>query len=149
QMVTADLIVSSGARTAGPRNVPIKEDPLPGLKAIPGVKIVDLYRLIRSNYHGKPILIESFSARDSAKVRTLPMANGDGARALRAMGEGKGVIISESFQSKFGVHANDTVELTTPSGRVSFNILGVYVDYSADVGSVLIDRALYKQYWRD
>ena len=28
-------------------------------------------------------------------------------------------------------------------------MLGVYVDYSSDVGSVLIDRALYKKYWRD
>ena len=77
------------------------------------------------------------------------MASGDGAQALREMGEGKGVIISESFQSKFGKGANDTIELATPSGRIAFRILGVYVDYSSDVGSVLIDRALYKQYWRD
>ncbi|HEX2932650.1 MAG TPA: ABC transporter permease, partial [Candidatus Binatia bacterium] len=48
QMVTADLIVSSGARTAGPRNVPLREDLVPALKGIPGVQIVDLYRLIRS-----------------------------------------------------------------------------------------------------
>jgi putative ABC transport system permease protein len=149
QMVTADLIVSSGAKTAGPRNVPLKEDPLPELQAIPGVKIVDLYRLIRSSYQGRPILIESFSARESAAVRTLPMARGDGARALRQLGDGKGVIVSESFQSKFGKGANDTIELATPSGRIAFPILGVYVDYSSDAGSVLIDRALYKKFWRD
>ena len=149
QMVTADLIVSSGARTAGPRNVPLKEDSLPGLKVIPGVKIIDLYRLIRSSYQGKPVLIESFSARESASVRTLPMAHGDGPKALREMGEGKGVIISESFQSKFGKGANDTLELSTPSGLISFKILGVYVDYSSDIGSVLMDRALYKKYWQD
>jgi putative ABC transport system permease protein len=149
QMVTADLIVSSGARTAGPRNVPLREDPLPGLKAIPGVKIVDLYRLIRSSYQGRPILIESFSAHESASVRTLPMASGDGARALREMGEGKGVIVSESFQSKFGKGTGDILELSTPSGRISFSVLGVYVDYSSDAGSVLIDRALYKKYWQD
>jgi putative ABC transport system permease protein len=149
QMVTADLIVSSGARTAGPKNVPLKEDLLSGIQHVPGVKVVDLYRLIRSTYQGKPIVIESFSATESAKVRTLPMARGDGAEALRAMGEGKGVIISESFQSKFGKGAGDTIELATPSGRTAFIVLGVYVDYSSDSGSVLIDRALYKRYWRD
>ena len=149
QMVTADLIVSSGARTAGPRNVPLKEDTLTGLKAVPGVKIVDLYRLIRSTYEGKPIVIESFSARDSASVRTLPMASGDETRALRELGEGKGVILSESFQSRFGKGANDSIDLATPSGRIAFKVLGVYVDYSSDIGSVLIDRALYKKYWRD
>ncbi|HUK40432.1 MAG TPA: FtsX-like permease family protein, partial [Candidatus Acidoferrales bacterium] len=149
QMVTADLIVSSGARTAGPRNVPLKEDPLPGLAAVPGVKIVDLYRLIRSTYQGKPILIESFSARDSARVRNLPMTEGDGRRALREMGDGKGVIISESFQSKFGKNAGDIVDLATPSGLTAFKILGVYIDYSSDAGSILMDRALYKRYWKD
>jgi putative ABC transport system permease protein len=149
QMVTADLIISSGARTAGPRNVPLSEDPALNFKVIPGVKVVDLYRLIRSTYQGKPILIESFSARESAGVRNLPMAVGDGARALRDLGEGKGVIISESLQSRFGKTANDRIELSTPAGSIVFTILGVYVDYSSDAGSVLIDRALYKKYWRD
>jgi putative ABC transport system permease protein len=149
QMVTADLIVSAGARTAGPKNVSLKEDVLAGIKNVPGVKIVDLYRLIRSTYQGRPILIESFSAAESIKVRTLPMARGDGAQALRAMGEGAGVIISESFQSKFGKTAGDAIELATPSGLIAFKVLGVYVDYSSDSGSVLIDRALYKRYWRD
>jgi putative ABC transport system permease protein len=149
QMVTADLIVSSGARTAGPRNVPLREDLLPELKKIPGIKIIDLYRLIRSSYHGKPILIESFSARESASVRSLPMTHGDGARALREMAEGTGVIISESFQSKFAKGTTDTVELLTPSGSIAFKVIGVYIDYSSDSGSVLLDRALYKKYWKD
>jgi putative ABC transport system permease protein len=149
QMVTADLIVSSGARTAGPRNVPLREDPLPGLRSVPGVKIIDMYRLVRSTYEGQPILVESFSARESASVRTLPMIAGDGSRALVEMGQGRGVIISESFQSKFGKGMGDTIALTTPTGRIEFKVLGVYVDYSSDAGSVLIDRDLYKQYWRD
>jgi putative ABC transport system permease protein len=149
QMVTADLIVSSGARTAGPKNVPLREDLLPELKKIPGIQVIDLYRLIRSTYRGKPILIESFSARDSAKVRTLPMAEGDGNRALREMAEGRGVIVSENFRNKFGTRAGDRLELVTPSGKVSFRALGVYIDYSSDSGSVLLDRSLYKKYWKD
>jgi putative ABC transport system permease protein len=149
QMVTADLIVSSGARTAGPKNVPLREDLVPELQQIPGIKVIDLYRLIRSSYQGKPILIESFSARDSASVRNLPMAEGNGNDALREMAEGKGVIISESFQSKFGTRTGDRLELITPSGKIPFQVLGVYIDYSSDSGSVLLDRALYKKYWKD
>lgn len=149
QMVTADLIVSSGARTAGPINVPLKEDPAAGLSAIPGVKVVDLYRLIRSTYEGKPILVESFSAQASAGVRMLPMIEGDGKKALYQMAAGEGVIVSESFQSKFGKGSGDTIQLTTPSGRMPVKVLGVYVDYSSDAGSVLIDRALYKKMWHD
>jgi putative ABC transport system permease protein len=149
QMVTADLIISSGARTAGPTNVPLRENLVPELRKIAGIKIIDLYRLIRSTYRQKPILIESFSARDSAAVRNLPMLNGDGRRALQEMAEGKGVIVSESFQSKFGKGMNDRVELMTPSGLIGFDIIGVYIDYSSDAGSVLLDRSLYKKYWQD
>ncbi|MBM4264572.1 MAG: ABC transporter permease [Deltaproteobacteria bacterium] len=149
QMVTADIIISSGARTAGPRNVSLHEEPAAGLKTIPGVKIVDLYRLVRANYQGKPIVIESFSAAESAAMRTLPMARGDGAQVLRAMGAAKGAVVSESFERKFGKSTGDSIELATPSGPARLTILGVYVDYSSDIGSVLIDRALYKKYWRD
>ena len=149
QMVTADLIVSSGARTAGPKNVPLREDLVPELEKIPGIAVIDLYRLVRATYRGRPVLIESFSARDSAHVRTLPMADGDGARALREMAEGRGVIVSESFQSRFGTKTGDTIELPTPSGAIAFRVLGIYIDYSSDSGSVLLDRALYKKYWRD
>jgi len=149
QMVTADIIISSGARTAGPRNVSLTEEPLPGLTALPGVRVIDLYRLVRANYNGRPIVVESFSAVASAHVRTLPMAEGDGSRALREMAEGKGAIISESFHSRFGKNINDSIELVTPSGPVTFKVLAIYIDYSSDIGSVLIDRALYKKYWRD
>ena len=149
QMVTADLIVSSGARTAGPMNVPLKEDLAPGLKTLPGVQVLDLYRLIRSTYQGKPILIESFSAQASAAVRKLPMAEGDGKKALQQMAAGEGVIVSESFRSKFGKRLGDTIQLPTPSGLTPFKVIGVYIDYSSDAGSVLIDRSLYKKIWQD
>jgi len=115
QMVTADIIISSGARTAGPRNVSLREEPAAGLRALPGVKIVDLYRLVRANYQGRPIVVESFSAAESAPVRTLPMAQGDGARALREMGEGKGAVISESFHSRFAKQAYVEADIDTVS----------------------------------
>ncbi len=149
QMVTADLIVHSGAKTAGPINVPLKEDLAAKMRSIPGVQIVDLYRRIRSTYQGRPIFIESFSAQVSEKVRLLPMVRGDGKRTLRRMAVGEGVVVSESFQSRFDKGLGDSVELPTPSGLISFPILGIYVHYSSDAGSVLIDRAMYKKYWHD
>ena len=149
QMVPVDLIVHSGARTAGPSNVPLKEDFAAQLKAMPGVKAVDLYRLIRSTYEGRPILIESFSAEVSQGMRRLPVVEGEGRKALKQMAAGEGVIVSESFQSKFGKRMGDNIQLPTPSGLISFAVIGVYVDYSSDQGSVLIDRALYKKIWHD
>lgn len=149
RMVTADLVVHAGARTAGPLNVPIREELGAKLAAIPGVAVVDYYRLIRSNYEGRPIMIESFSAQRSARVRTLPMLSGDGAAALENLAAEKGVLVSESFERKFNKKTGDAIRLTTPSGSVDLTIIGVYVDYSSDSGSVLIERSLYKRFWRD
>jgi putative ABC transport system permease protein len=149
RMVTADLVVHAGARTAGPLNVPLREEFGAKLDAIPGVAVVDYYRLIRSNYEGRPIMIESFSAQRSARVRTLPMLSGDGRAALENLAAEKGVLVSESFERKFGKKTGDAIRLATPSGAVGFNIIGVYVDYSSDSGSVLIERSQYKCYWRD
>jgi putative ABC transport system permease protein len=149
QMVTADLIVHSGARSAGPLNVPLREDLSPNFKEIPGVEVVDLYRLIRSTYKGKPILVESIGAQVSESVRRLPLVEGNGRELLRRMGAGEGVVVSESFQSKFGKGKGDVIELPTPSGLKPFEVLGVYVDYSSDSGGILIDRSLYKKVWRD
>jgi putative ABC transport system permease protein len=149
RMVTADLVVHSGAKTAGPLNVPLKEELGAKFEALPGVAVVDFYRLIRSNYEGRPIMIESFSARRSARVRTLPMIAGDGTAALGQMAAGEGVIVSESFRDKFGKTVGDVIRLSTPSGSVSFKIIGVYVDYTSDSGSVLIEREVYKKLWGD
>ncbi|MGH7832885.1 MAG: FtsX-like permease family protein, partial [Candidatus Binatia bacterium] len=149
QMVSSDLVIHSGARSAGPINVPLKEELARELKKLTGVKVVDLYRIIRSTYQGRPIVIESFSARESGTVRRPPMVEGNGPEALRQLAAGEGVIVSESFQSKFGKSRGDTIQLPTPSGAVSFRVLGVYIDYSSDQGSVLIDRALYKKLWQD
>ncbi len=149
RMVTADLVVHSGAKTAGPLNVPLREEFGAELENVPGVAVVDYYRLIRSTYEGRPIMIESFSAARSARVRTLPMLSGDGAAALENLAAEKGVLVSESFQRKFGKNNGDAIRLSTPSGAVEFKIIGVYVDYSSDSGSVLIERNLYQRFWKD
>jgi putative ABC transport system permease protein len=94
-------------------------------------------------------MIESFSAQRSARVRTLPVITGDGQSALRQMAEERGVVVSESFHGKFGKGAGDVVSLMTPSGPVGFKIIGLYVDYTSDSGSVLIERELYKKFWGD
>jgi putative ABC transport system permease protein len=149
QMVTADLIIHSGARTSGPSNVPLKEEVGEKLRTIPGVRLLDFYRLIRSSYKGQPIVIESFSARASREVRNLPTVEGEADKVLEQMAVGEGIVVSESFWSRFGKGRGNTIHLPTPSGLMRFKIVGVYVDYSSDVGSILIDRALYKDIWHD
>lgn len=60
-----------------------------------------------------------------------------------------GILINESFSNHFRKKTGDVLELSTPSGRVKFRVLGVFYDYSTDSGQLVIDRATYNQVWHD
>ena len=42
-----------------------------------------------------------------------------------------------------------TVTLMTPSGARDFPVMGIFYDYATDGGKVVMDRALYEQWWDD
>jgi putative ABC transport system permease protein len=41
------------------------------------------------------------------------------------------------------------VHLDTPTGALDLPVLGIVEDYRSDKGSIFMDRALYKKFWRD
>jgi putative ABC transport system permease protein len=59
------------------------------------------------------------------------------------------VMVSENFVLHFHKKTGDHVEIDTPSGRVSFRIIGVIADYASNEGIFYIDRTLYRKLWHD
>lgn len=68
---------------------------------------------------------------------------------VEAMNSGRGVAIAENFAYRFGVGAGDTIELSTPEGRRSFEVTRVFEDYSWPFGLVMMDRSVYENLWHD
>jgi putative ABC transport system permease protein len=63
--------------------------------------------------------------------------------------EGK-VMVSEPFAFRRGItEENNTITLQTIQGEHTFEIFGVYYDYSTDQGTVYMSRATYDQYFDD
>src|SRR5918999_1017573 len=62
---------------------------------------------------------------------------------------GQGVIVSDNFARLQKRAIGDRVDLTTPSGLLSLPIAGIITDWSDQQGSVFLDRAVYKKYWKD
>ncbi|HET7705739.1 MAG TPA: FtsX-like permease family protein [Thermoanaerobaculia bacterium] len=60
-----------------------------------------------------------------------------------------GVVISESFSTRFDKEIGDTVVLPVPGGTRSFPITGIYRDYSNDRGVAVMDRDLFVKTFRD
>ena len=60
------------------------------------------------------------------------------------------VMVSEPFAYRRGIDAdNNRISLLTDSGEHSFEVFGVYYDYSTDQGTVYMARAVYDQYFAD
>lgn len=60
-----------------------------------------------------------------------------------------GVVISESFSTRFRKEIGDSVVLPVPGGTRSFPITGIYRDYSNDRGVAVMDRDLFVKTFRD
>jgi putative ABC transport system permease protein len=67
----------------------------------------------------------------------------------RLAGEGKGVLISDSFAGLRGVRFGETIELPTPNGVLRLPVVGITRDYSDQQGSVLLDREVFRRWWKE
>jgi putative ABC transport system permease protein len=67
----------------------------------------------------------------------------------RITAEGKGIIASQNLTQLRGYRLGQVLEIPTPGGMLKLPIVGVVDDYSDQLGSILLDRAVYMRYWKD
>jgi putative ABC transport system permease protein len=58
-------------------------------------------------------------------------------------------LVSESFALRYHKKTGDAIELPGPDGPVSLPLLATYYDYSSNLGTVLLDYAVYLRYFKD
>lgn len=64
--------------------------------------------------------------------------------------KGEGVLVSEPFAYHYNRAAGGSLELATETaGLVNLPILGVFRDYSATQGMLVLPRQLYERYWAE
>ena len=153
QTIIADLIVAPVAWMNGsdsdetPKALPL--DFVPLLQAVPGIMAVDPYRQIQVvNEEGTLILATRNLNLHATHSRYL-FEEGDSSQILRRAATEKGVIVSEVLAGRLGLQVGDLLELETPKGRVGFPIFGKFYDYATDGGKVVMDEAVYHQFWND
>ncbi|WP_421621364.1 FtsX-like permease family protein [Alkalilimnicola ehrlichii] len=59
------------------------------------------------------------------------------------------VLVTEPFQSRYGVGQGDTLALPTPAGEREFRVLGVTYDYTTSAGAVIMAAERYRHHWDD
>jgi putative ABC transport system permease protein len=148
QSIPADLFITSAARFAGMKNVPMVDALREKLLEIPGVDLVERIRIADIDYKGAAVKLLSTDGEIYVQRGKTTMLEGDLAQAMAGFRRGE-VMVSENFARKFGVHVGDLLELDTKRGPERFPVAGVIVDYASDLGTVFIDRAPYAEKWRD
>ena len=69
--------------------------------------------------------------------------------AIGAFRSGDGVIVSEPYAYRRGLGVGDDIEFSTPSGVHVLRVAGVFYDYGAEQGTVMMDRRLYDRLFDD
>jgi putative ABC transport system permease protein len=69
--------------------------------------------------------------------------------AMDAFRAGRGVIVSEPYAFRRGLALGDDVRLRTPSGVLTLPIAGVFYDYGAEQGTVMMARSVYDRWYAD
>src|SRR5262249_37787746 len=74
---------------------------------------------------------------------------GDPQRAARAVREGRGPNVSESFADRLRKHLGDPTDLDTPTGVLTLPVVGIVPDYVSNRGTVILSRSVFVTHWRE
>jgi putative ABC transport system permease protein len=149
QCLAGDLFVTSG----GPLSASGQALPMPDAlgqeleAAQPGIRAVPMrFRYLDWEHAGRTtrVLLTALDAQayyeaNRGRLPLLPDLD-----LYRALGEPGNALVSENFAALYGVRAGDQIALRGSSGPVKLSVLGAVADYSCNRGTVLIDRARYR-----
>jgi putative ABC transport system permease protein len=118
------------------------------IREIPGIDAMNLYREYQINHNGtvKHILaakVQNFNY-ESFKNNTT-----DNSILWRKYNDEEGVFVSESYSYKNNTSINDTIEIPTNFGVKRFPVIGIFIDYSSDIGLIMMELSTYRKYYRD
>jgi putative ABC transport system permease protein len=147
QSVPADLFVTSSAKLAGVQNVPMKDELGAEIEKIDGVANIDRIRIFPHDVLGLRVFILSLTP-EIYYLRGKPEVL-EGTLPTREQRQTGYVTISENFGRRRNLHPNDSFEMDTPTGRRSYKVAAIIIDYTSDQGTIFMDRNVFAQQFND
>ncbi len=120
---------------------------VPGVEAVSSARAVTVYSPDYPDFPPVNLLASDFDiAGENRRFTWTHVAAADHQAALNA---GR-LMVSEAFANRRGIdESNNSITLSTDLGERSFEIFGVYYDYSTDQGTVYMARSVYDQFFDD
>lgn len=118
------------------------------VRKTPGVKNMSMGRRLHVESESGPVevLAIDMAPQSYAGFRII---SGEAERAWQAFDEASAVLVSEPLAFRRNLEPGQRIALLTPSGLRSFQVSGVYRDYSSDRGVALMSRETFVRFWED
>ncbi len=150
QTLKADLFVRAQAGRNIDYQYTLPVDRVEALRAIPGVKAVDLFRAINISYEDEPAILAAGDFTALSRYGQLVIKEGPATQTLAGLTVDQNrAIVSEAFSLKHNLSPGDRVQLHTPKGPLSLEVAAIYYDYSQERGYVIVDRTTFLKYYGD
>lgn len=148
--VQADVYVSPAAWRGPGHEAFLDEGLAQRLTEHPGVRAVDRLRGMEVfTAADEPVVVAGVDVGLPQAERRFTLLQGDPAIAFdRVHGEGH-VLVGETLARRKDLWVGDRIELHTAGGLQAFEIAGVYYDYDARGGGLLMDLRTLRAHWRD
>ncbi len=146
----ADFYLRPAGSTANDRHPTISPHIADKIERLPDVSTVDRFRVYPITYEGLPASLgggESSKAESNATTLFLPGEDRDS--ILRKLPTGDYAVVSEPFANKHNIHPGSRIALPLGLTTRSFEVLGIYYDYSTERGFVILDRHTLLKYLPD
>lgn len=149
QTLQADLWIQSASRARGSRQGRLDESVLKRVTSVPSVIAADGFVEQRMMYKGDPSIVAGGDFDILEKYGSLRVTTGETPAQVFAKMGPNSCFISEAFAIRKGVNIGDSIEIPSDKGMIPLKVSAIYYDYSSDLGHVVIDRSLYKQFFTD
>jgi putative ABC transport system permease protein len=103
----------------------------------PEVLRVDRLRQLPGRSAGRRVTVSGFDAETPGAERRFRFVAGNASAAIAGLRRGE-AMVSEPLARKAGLAPGETLPLDVPGGEVRLRIAGVYADYGAEQGAVLL-----------
>lgn len=148
QTVPADLFINGGEKLSNQKNVRLPWSMHEELSTLPGHDGVEAVRLRKFNVGDRRVSLLAIDFDLRLRFAKLLMLQGQ-VPTTDQMQASRRLMISENM-SRLGHYNNgDKLQLNTPSGKHEYEIVGVYIDYTSDQGTILMDNKWYVEDFND
>jgi putative ABC transport system permease protein len=119
------------------------------LRSTPGIARVQSVRNARVVFRKTPVMIVATDIASIAETVQVDPVSGDARTMYAQTAAGSGLMVSDNFAELQRLAVGDVLEIPAPHGVVRLPIAGIVLDYSDQQGTILMDRSVFKRYWRD